>query len=103
MDQNIVLVERMASEPISGNVQQPVENGISTNNGQRVLIPEVSNLITSVNQLTNQNFELLKMTKLPGNDIGKNQKGVYIFLILKLKYLISIKRFNQHWSRYLCK
>ena len=74
MDQNIVLVESMASKPISGNNQQLMENGISATNDQRVLIPEVSNLITSVNQLTSQNFELLKMARVPGNKIGLYQK-----------------------------
>ena len=69
MDQNTVLAENVANKPILGNLQS-VENGISTTNSQRVLIPEVTNLITSVNQLTSQNFELLKMARLPEKDFG---------------------------------
>ena len=75
MDQNSVLAENVANKPILGNLQS-VENGISTTNSQRVLIPEVTNLITSVNQLTSQNFELLKMAKEPGYD-----KGLYQIVI----------------------
>ena len=70
----IVLNENIASKAISSNYQQLVDSSLSTNNGQRVLIPEVSNLITSVNQLTSQNFELLKMARVPGNKIGLYQK-----------------------------
>ena len=74
MDQNTVLVENMANKPISGNFQHSMENGIPTVNGQQSWKPEVSNLITSVNQLTSQNFELLKMAREPVYDIGLYQK-----------------------------
>lgn len=92
MDQNIVLVENMASKPISDNFQQPIENGISTINGQRVLIPEVSNLITSVNQLTSQNFELLKIARIPGNDIGMYQKALPYTLSVHLSRALIYKK-----------
>ena len=70
MDQRSVLVENMERKATEGNFEQPKETGLSTTHGQRILIPEVSNLITSVNQLTSQNFELLKMARLPEKDFG---------------------------------
>ena len=90
MDQNTKLIENMANKPMSGNYQQPKESTLSTTNGQRVLIPEVSNLITSVNQLTSQNFELLKMAKEPGYDIGLYQIVFFRIKTQKL-YLILIR------------
>ena len=72
MDRNTELVENMASYPISGNFRQPVES--LTTHGKRVYTPEVSNLISSVDRLTSHNFELLKMAREPGNNIGLYQK-----------------------------
>ena len=70
MDQNAVLIENMERKPTNGNFEQPAETSVANANGQRSLLPEVSNLITSVNQLTSHNFELLKMTREPGYNIG---------------------------------
>lgn len=70
-----MLVENMEGKPTAGNFEQPKESALSTTHGQRILIPEVSNLITSVNQLTSQNFELLKMArpeKVIGMGLGIN-------------------------------
>ena len=70
MDRNTVLTDKMESKPTVGNFEQPAETSLSRTDGQRILIPEVSHLITSVDRLTSHNFELLKMAKVPGNDIG---------------------------------
>ena len=70
MDQNTVMVDYMSKNPAVGNFQQPVETSLATTKGHRILIPEVSNLITSVNQLTNHNFELLKRVPENTGNIG---------------------------------
>ena len=70
MDQNNVLTDKMERKPAVAKFEQQAEISLSRTDGQRSLLPEVSNLITSVNQLTSHNFELLKMAKVPGNDIG---------------------------------
>ena len=54
---------------------QTAKTGPSESHGQLIFMPEVSNLITSVNQLMSHNFELLKMAKVPGNDIGMGQRA----------------------------
>ena len=69
MERNTVLTEKMERKPTVGNFEQPAETSLSRTDGQRILIPEVSHLITSVDRLTSHNFELLKMAKVPGNDI----------------------------------
>ena len=71
MDQNSVWIESMTNEPTVGNFEKPSETSVSTTNGQHSFMPDVSNLMTWVSQITSQNFELLKMARLPGNDIGK--------------------------------
>lgn len=75
MDQNTELVENMAGKPMSGNYQQQKESSLSMANGQRVYTPEFSNLISSVDRLTSHNYELLKMARVPGNNIGLYQKA----------------------------
>ena len=82
MDQRSVWVESMERKPTAGNFEQPKESGLSATHGQRILIPEVSNLITSVNQLTSQNFELLKMARLPEKDFGMGLR-----MDLRLRFL----------------
>ena len=81
MDQNTVMVDYMTRNSAEGNFQQPLDNSLVTTHGHRSLIPEVSNLITSVNQLTNHNFELLK--RLPENtgNIGPIKKFTFSFFI----------------------
>ena len=76
MDQNSVLTENVAIKPTNGNHEQPVE--LSTKNDERgILTPEVSNLITSVNELAMnmaiKNFEMLKMARVSGDDLGLYQ------------------------------
>ena len=70
MDQNTELVENVGRKPINGIHENAAEISLSMNNGQRTFMPDVSNLITSVSQLTSQNFELLKMARISGNDLG---------------------------------
>ena len=70
MDQNTVLTDKIERKQTVGNFEQLAETSLSTINGKRILIPEVSHLIKSVDRLTSHNFELLKMAKVPGNDIG---------------------------------
>ena len=70
MDQNTVLTDKVERKSTVGNFELLAETSLSTINGKRILIPEVSHLITSVDRLTSHNFELLKMAKVPGNDIG---------------------------------
>ena len=70
MDQNSELVENVGEKPANGIREKATEISLSMTNGQRTFMPDVSNLITSVSQLTSQNFELLKMARLSGNDLG---------------------------------
>ena len=79
MDQNSVLVENITSQSTHSNYEQPADR-LSASPGQRILIPEVSNLITSVDRLTSQNFELLKMARIPGNDFGNGLKNDFTTL-----------------------
>ena len=71
MQQNSDIVEKMERMPINGNKEQPTETSLSTTNGQRILTPEISSLITSVNELAFKNFETaLKLGKDSANDKG---------------------------------
>ena len=70
MDQNSELVENVGAKPTNGIREQAAEISFSMTNGQRSFMPDVSNLITSVSQLTSQNFELLKMARIFGSDLG---------------------------------
>lgn len=74
MERNTVLTEKMERKPTVGNFEQTAETSLSRTDGHRSLLPEVSNLITSVDRLTSHNFELLKMAKEPGNHIGSGQQ-----------------------------
>ena len=70
MNQNSVFMENMERRPTNDDFEQPEKTIVSTTNGQRILLPEISHLITSVDRLTSHNFELLKMARVPGNDNG---------------------------------
>ena len=70
MDQNTELVENVGRKRTNGIHEQAAEISLAMTNGQRTFMPDVSNLITSVSQLTSQNFELLKMARIYGNDLG---------------------------------
>ena len=70
MDQNTVLTDNIERKQAVGNLEKTAYTSLPTINGQRILIPEVSHLIKSVDRLTSHNFELLKMAKVPGHDIG---------------------------------
>lgn len=75
MDQNTELVENLGRKPTNGIHEQAAEISLSMTNGQRTFMPDVSNLITSVSQLTSQNFELLKMATISGNDLGMGHES----------------------------
>ena len=69
MDQNSILTENVPIKSTNGNHEQQAE--LSTNINQRgILTPKVSNLITSVNELAIKNFEMLKMSRISGNNLG---------------------------------
>ena len=67
------MVENMERKPTDGNNGQSAETSLLTTTGLRILTPEMSNLITSVNELAIKNFEMLKMGKEAVNDIGMDQ------------------------------
>ena len=78
MDQNSVLVENVESKPVDGNPPDGKPVGLSGRaeiDERGILTPEVSNLITSVNELAMnmamKNFEMLKMAT--GNNLGLYQ------------------------------
>ena len=74
MQQNSDIVERMERMPINGNNEQPTQTSLSTTNSQRILTPEISSLITSVNELALKNFETgLKLGRDPENDNGMDK------------------------------
>ena len=81
MNQNSELKENIEQKP-TVDILKPAETSLSRTDGQRILLPEFSNLMTWVSQITNQNFELLKMARTPGNDIGMgrfSQKLTFTF------------------------
>ena len=67
------MVENMEEKSTNGNYHHLAETSLSTAYGQRILTPEMSSLITSVNELPIKIFEMLKMGKETGNDIGMDQ------------------------------
>ena len=69
MDQNSVLKENMEEKNTADNLDLTGENGFPTPYSQRLMIPEVSNLISSVDRLTSQNFKLLKIARISQIDI----------------------------------
>ena len=82
-----MLTEKMERKSTVGNFEQSAATSLSRTDGQRSLLPEVSHLITSVDRLTSQNFELLKMAKVPGNDIGTGHEIDLIMLQLEASKL----------------
>ena len=80
MDQNSVLIENMASKSISGYKEFTGRNFTSTHGQRGILTPEVSHLIINVNELANtvnelalKNVDLLKMARVPENNLGLYQ------------------------------
>ena len=67
MEQNSVMVENMERKPTDGNHEQPTDTSLSTTNSQRILTPEMSSLITSVNELA------MKLGRESGNNIGMDK------------------------------
>ena len=70
------MVENMEGKSTNGNNEQSAETSLSTTNGQRTLTPEMSSLITSVNQLA------MKLGREPGNDFGKDKSLEFGNLVL---------------------
>ena len=71
MQQNSDIVEKMERMPKNGTSEQPTQTSLSTTKGQRILTPEISSLITSVNELAFKNFETaLKLGRDSANDKG---------------------------------
>ena len=50
MEQNSELLENMGRKPTTGNFEQPSETILPTINGQRIFLPDFSNLMASVSQ-----------------------------------------------------
>ena len=74
MQQNSDLVEKMERMPINERNEQPTQTNLSTTTGQRILTPEISSLITSVNEQALKNFETgLKLGREPANDNGMDK------------------------------
>ena len=76
MNQNSELVENIERKPTVGNFEQPLQTSVATTDGQRTLLPGFSDLAKSFSQITSQNFELLKMARMPGTNIGKGHEIV---------------------------
>ena len=73
MQQNSDIIERMEEKSTDGIYKQPAETSLSTINGQRNLTPEMTSLITSVNELPCKIFEMLKIGKETGSEIGMDK------------------------------
>ena len=67
MEQNSVMVENMGRQSTDGINQKPIDTSVSTTNVQRILIPGMSSLITSVNELA------MKLGRESGNNIGMDK------------------------------
>ena len=70
------MVENMERKPTDGIHEQPAETSLSTTNSQRILTPEMSSLITSVNEL------VMKLGRESRNDIVMDKScelGNFIF------------------------
>ena len=67
MEQNSLMVENMEGKSTDRNNEQPAQTSVSTINGQRILTPEMSSLITIANQLA------MKLGREPGNDFGMDK------------------------------
>ena len=81
MEQNSVMVENMERKPTDGINEQPAETSLSTTNGQRMLTPEMSSLITSVSKLA------MKLERESGNNIGMDKSLEFGNFILDLNAL----------------
>ena len=66
MDQNVLLIEHMTKNSVNSQANSREVTFQAEKNDQS-LIPEVSDLITSVSQMAFQNSELLKMAQSHGN------------------------------------
>ena len=75
------MVENMEGKQADGINEQQTETSLSKTNGQRILTPEMSSLITSVNELA------IKLRRESGNNIGMDKSlefGNFIFDLNKL-------------------
>ena len=82
------MVENMARKPTNGNNEQSAETSPSITNGQRILTPEISSLITSVNELALKNFEIgLKLGRDQENDNGMDKSLGFGNLVFDLNDL----------------
>ena len=70
MDQNVLLNEHMTKNYVNSQANSR-EATFQAEKNHQSLIPEVSDLITSVSQMAFHNSELLKMARSHENDIGK--------------------------------
>ena len=81
------MTENMDRKPTDGNNGQPAETSLSTANSQRILTPEMSSLITSVNKLA------MKLGRESGNKIGMDKSlefGNFIFELNDLYVKVKI-------------
>ena len=60
----------MTRKPTDGNNEEPAETSPSIINGQRILTPELSSFLTSVNELAIKNFDMLKTGKEQGMGVS---------------------------------
>ena len=75
------MVENMKRKPTDGNNGQSAETSLLTTTGLRILTPEMSNLITSVNELA------MKLGRESGNNIGMDKSLEFGNFILDLNAL----------------
>ena len=81
----------MTRKSVDGNNEQPAETSPSISNGQRILTPEISSLITSVNQLALKNFEIgLKLGRDQENDNGMDKSLEFGNLVLDLNVKMKV-------------
>ena len=81
MEQNSVMVENMERKSTDGNNGQSAETSLATTT-QRILTPEMSSLITSVNKLA------MKLERESGNNIGMDKSLEFRNFIFYLNELI---------------
>ena len=75
------MVENMERKPSDKINEQPEETSLSTTNSHRILTPEMSSLITSVNELA------MKLGRESGNNIGMDKSLEFGNFILDLNAL----------------
>ena len=81
------MVENMEEKSAEGSYKQPAEASLSTINDQRILTPEMSSLITSVNELA------MKLGRESGNNIGMDKLlefGNFIFDLIDLSTIRTV-------------